>query len=129
MSEEQNQERAIIADEQDVEYEIGHLDETQGKEAEEFALKVIKAAASLKMVKIDRGKFLRTELQKHYPEADLNLAVSETPAEAGVPAEVLDTIATEAINARHFRLLQEYQAAWRWRVGFPQIWPNISPML
>lgn len=44
MSEEQNQERAIIADEQDVEYEIGHLDETQGKEAEEFALKVIKAA-------------------------------------------------------------------------------------
>lgn len=51
MSEEQNQERAIIADEQDVEYEIGHLDETQGKEAEEFALKVIKAAASLKMGK------------------------------------------------------------------------------
>lgn len=98
MSEEQNQERAIIADEQDVEYEIGHLDETQGKEAEEFALKVIKAAASLKMVKIDRGKFLRTELQKHYPEADLDLAVSETPAEAGVPAEVLDTIATEAID-------------------------------
>ena len=39
MSEEQNQERAIIADEQDVEYEIGHLDETQGKEAEEFALR------------------------------------------------------------------------------------------
>ena len=34
MSEEQNQERAIIADEQDVEYEIGHLDEPQGKEAD-----------------------------------------------------------------------------------------------
>lgn len=105
MSEEQNQERAIIADEQDVEYEIGHLDETQGKEAEEFALKVIKAAASLKMVKIDRGKFLRTELQKHYPEADLDLAVSETPAEAGVPAEVLDTIATEAIDFETKKML------------------------
>lgn len=99
MSEEQNQDNAIIiADDQDAEYEIDHLDEAQGNEAEEFVLKVIKAAASLKMVKIDRGKFLRTELQKHYPEADLELAVSETPAAAGVPAEVLDAIATEAID-------------------------------
>ena len=63
MSEEQNQDNAIIAEDQDAEYEIDHLDQTQGNEAEEFALKVIKAAASLKMVKIDRGKFLRTELQ------------------------------------------------------------------
>lgn len=54
MSEEQNQDNAIIAEDQDAEYEIDHLDQTQGNEAEEFALKVIKAAASLKMVKIDR---------------------------------------------------------------------------
>ena len=42
MSEEQNQDNAIIAEDQDAEYEIDHLDETQGNEAEEFALKVIK---------------------------------------------------------------------------------------
>lgn len=42
MSEEQNQDNAIIAEDQDAEYEIDHLDQTQGNEAEEFALKVIK---------------------------------------------------------------------------------------
>ena len=84
----------------EAEYE---LDETDSKrpeedEAEQFALKIIKSAASLKAVKIDRGSFLRSELKKHCPDIDVDLAISETPALAGTPPEVLDKIACSAID-------------------------------
>ncbi len=84
----------------EAEYE---LDEFEGErpeedEAEQFALKIIKSAASLKAVKIDRESFLRSELKKHCPDIDADLAISETPALAGTPPEVLDKIACSAID-------------------------------
>lgn len=74
------------------------LDDGEATEAEQFALKVLRKAASLKSVKIDRGKFIRTEFSKHCPWIDTDLAVAETPAAAGATAEHLDKIAVEAID-------------------------------
>lgn len=87
----------IVIDEQEEE-ELSKISEQEQSDAEELALRVIRAAAQLKMVKIDREKFLRAELQKHCPRIDANLAVADTPAIAGVPPEVLDAIAIEAID-------------------------------
>ncbi len=67
-------------------------------EAEEFAEKIIKRAASLTAVKINREAFLRAELKKHCPDIDVDLAIAETPAAAGVPAQLIDVIASEAID-------------------------------
>lgn len=97
MAEEQSSEIVVDAN-QEVEYELPALSEAEQDEAEQFALKIVKAAASLKMIRIDRGKFLRTELKKHCPDADIDLAVAESPASAGIPPEVLDAIAVEAID-------------------------------
>ncbi|MDO4443122.1 MAG: hypothetical protein Q4B69_04530, partial [Slackia sp.] len=66
--------------------------------AEKFARAIIKRAASLKIVKIDRGVFLRTELKKHCPDIDADFAVETTPAQAGVPAHDIDRIAKAAID-------------------------------
>ena len=90
------EEIAQINDE--AEYELSELSEAEQDEAEQFALKVIKAAASLKVIRIDRGKFLRTELKKHCPNADIDRAVAETPGAAGIPPEILDAIAIETID-------------------------------
>lgn len=67
-------------------------------EAEEFAGRLMRKAASLSMVRIDRGTFLRTEIPKYCPDVDAQLAVATTPAEAGVPSAVLDRIAQDAIE-------------------------------
>lgn len=67
-------------------------------EAEEFANKIIRLAASLRAVKIDRDVFLRTELKKRCPNADIERALETTLAEAGVPAEVIDEIARSAVD-------------------------------
>lgn len=68
------------------------------KEAEEFAKKLMCRAASLSVVKIERGTFLRTTLKKYCPEIDVSLAVSTTPIEAGVPVSQLDNIARSVID-------------------------------
>ena len=67
-------------------------------EAEEFAERLVRRAASLSMVKINRGTFLRTEIPKYCPDVDAQFAVETTPAEAGVPSAVLDRIAQDAIE-------------------------------
>lgn len=67
-------------------------------EAEEFAGKIIKRAASLQGVKIDRAMFLRTEVRKRCPDIDLDEVVATTPAAAGVPADVIDEIAKAVID-------------------------------
>lgn len=67
-------------------------------DAEEFANKIVRRAASLRAVKIDRESFLRTELKKRCPTADIDLAVKTTPAEAGIEPEVIDQIALAAID-------------------------------
>ena len=48
-------------------------------EAEEFAERLVRRAASLSMVKINRGTFLRTEIPKYCPDVDAQFAVETTP--------------------------------------------------
>ena len=68
------------------------------EEMEEFVSKIMARAASLTGVKVDRGVFLRTELKKHCPEIDADLAVETTPLEAGVSPADIDSLALEAID-------------------------------
>ena len=71
---------------------------TSEEEAEEFAKAIMQRAASLKVVKIDRGDFLRSEIKKRFPEIDADFAVETTPAEAGIAPEDLDRMAIDAID-------------------------------
>lgn len=71
---------------------------TDEQEAEAFAYEIMKRAASLKAVKIDRGQFLRTTLRMKCPEIDPALAVATTPIEAGVSPRDLDEMAIDAIE-------------------------------
>ena len=81
-----------------VETPVYETAEENPQEAEEFAYEIMKRAASLKAVKIDRGQFLRTTLKKHCPTVDANSAVDTTPIEAGVSPEELDQIARDVIE-------------------------------
>ena len=67
-------------------------------EAEKLASAIIKRAASLKAVKIDRDRFLRVELAKYCPEVDSEVAIAQSPIVAGVSPQVLDRIAVDAID-------------------------------
>lgn len=67
-------------------------------EAEKLASAIIKRAASLKAVKIDRDRFLRVELAKYCPEVDSEVAIAQSPIVAGVSPQVLDRIAADAID-------------------------------
>ena len=67
-------------------------------EAEEFARKLIARAATLNGVKINRDKFLRTELKKHCPHVDAEFAIKTTPIQAGASAKDVDKIARSVIN-------------------------------
>lgn len=67
-------------------------------DAEEFAYKLMKRAASLNAVKIDRASFLRTELKKKCPEIDADEAIATTPVEAGIAPRELDEIALSVID-------------------------------
>lgn len=71
---------------------------TSEEEAEEFAKAIMQRAASLKVVKIQRDVFLRTEVKKRFPEIDADLAVDTTPAEAGISPVDLDRMAIDAIE-------------------------------
>lgn len=71
---------------------------TNEEEAEEFAKAIMQRAASLKVVKINRGTFLRSEIKKRFPEIDADFAVETTPAEAGIAPEDLDRMAIDAID-------------------------------
>lgn len=71
---------------------------TNEEEAEEFAKAIMQRAASLKVVKIDRGDFLRSEIKKRFPEIDADFAVETTPAEAGIAPEDLDRMAIDTID-------------------------------
>lgn len=73
----------------------------QGKEVENaesrfFALLV--AAAKLPGVRIDRGAYLRSSLARRCSEEQIGRAVEETPAAAGIPADVLDKVAADSIR-------------------------------
>lgn len=77
------------------EHEVLTSDE---QDAEQFAYEIMKRAASLKVVKIDRGEFLRTTLKKYCPEVDASMAVETSPIEAGVAPRDLDEIALNVID-------------------------------
>ncbi len=68
------------------------------QDAERFAYEIMKRAASLKVVKIDRGEFLRTTIKKCCPEVDAMLAVASTPIKAGVSPRDLDKMALDVIE-------------------------------
>ena len=59
---------------------------------------VLKEAAGLPLVKIDRKKFLRTALKNHYPQNMIDQAVEHNPAYAGISAEQIKKIAKASIN-------------------------------
>jgi hypothetical protein len=73
----------------------------QGKEVENpesrfFTL--LLAAAKLPGVRIHRDTYLRSALARSCSEDDIRRAIEETPAAAGIPAEVLDKAANDSIR-------------------------------
>lgn len=71
---------------------------TNEEEAEEFAKAIMQRAASLKVAKINRGDFLRSEIKRRFPEIDADFAVETTPAETGIAPEDLDRMAIDVID-------------------------------
>lgn len=67
-------------------------------EAERMASTVLRKAASLGVVKIDRATFLQSELAKRCPEVDAGDAVRTSPAAAGVAPATIDEAALAAID-------------------------------
>ncbi|RRC94849.1 hypothetical protein [Schaalia canis] len=68
-------------------------------ETEEFASSVLRRAASLPFVKVDRDSFLRKEIGRYYPKADSEKAVALSPLAAGLSMAQIDRIAAKVINA------------------------------
>lgn len=67
-------------------------------EEEAWAYKILRRAATLKGVTIDRETFLRTELSKKCPPDMVKAAVETNPQTAGVPMRVMDELADAAIS-------------------------------
>lgn len=59
---------------------------------------VLKTAAGLPMVKIERESFLQTALAKHFDQETINIAIAENPAAAGISVERINEIAKNSIN-------------------------------
>lgn len=78
---------------------LAGMNEEQKREAEQFALQFLSKVIRIKGVKINREVFLRTELHKRgiSPEA-IEIALAENPVYAGVPIDILDGIAKDAIE-------------------------------
>jgi hypothetical protein len=73
----------------------------QGKEvenAESRFFTLLLAAAKLPGVRIDREAYLRSALARRCSEEQIRRAIEETPAAAGIPADVLDKVAGESIR-------------------------------
>ncbi len=79
--------------------EVRDVMDQQDCEAEDYAKRFLLAAIRLRGVKIDRTAFLQQELaKKGLSQSQIDLAIAERPAVAGVDPEVLDAIARESIN-------------------------------
>lgn len=61
----------------------------------ELALKI---ASTLPMVHIDRETFLHKELIKYYPKEQVEIAIQNNPAYAGLPVSIINKIAKNCIN-------------------------------
>jgi len=59
---------------------------------------LILMALKIPGVKIDRAEFLRKELYKNHSNDEIEIAIANTPAKAGIPKEEIDKIADEVIK-------------------------------
>lgn len=59
---------------------------------------IIIGAIRVPGVKIDRASYLRHQLHTRFPEDVIELAVAENPRIAGIPLEIIDELADEAIK-------------------------------
>lgn len=59
---------------------------------------VLDAAAKLPGVRINRASYLRTALKRHCTEEQIERAIAESPAAAGIPLQLLDEIASTSIS-------------------------------
>ena len=59
---------------------------------------VIKLALSLPAARVDRDKFLRDQLTSYCDEKQVNDAIADRPANAGIPLEVIDKLADACIK-------------------------------
>ena len=59
---------------------------------------VLDAAAKLPGVRINRASYLRTALKRHCTDEQIERAVAESPAAAGIPLNLLNEIATTSIS-------------------------------
>lgn len=67
-------------------------------EEEEWAYKILKRAATLKGITIQRDVFLRTELSKKCPPEVVDAAINSSPLEAGISTDIIDGLADAAIT-------------------------------
>ena len=72
---------------------------TSGSSGSELWLKILNAAMALPGTKVDRERFLRTQLQSHYSHEVVSKAISERPAKAGISDDLIDQLATSCINS------------------------------
>lgn len=73
------------------------MDKTSENAESRFSA-LLGGAARLPGVRIDRQAYLRTALRRHCSEDDVRRAIEESPAEAGIPLDVLERVANEAIR-------------------------------
>lgn len=59
---------------------------------------VLMTALRTPVVKVDRAKFLRKELSKHYSEDVIAAAIRDNPAKAGISKRLVNQISTQVIN-------------------------------
>ncbi|MGR2752827.1 hypothetical protein [Agromyces arachidis] len=59
---------------------------------------VLDASAKLPGVRIDRASYLRAALKRYCSEEQIDAAIAETPAAAGVPFEVITEVANTSIR-------------------------------
>ena len=59
---------------------------------------LILMALKIPGVKIDRAEFLRKELYKNHSNEEIEIAIANTPAKAGIQKEEIDKIADEVIK-------------------------------
>lgn len=75
------------------------ISEEQRQELEDFAFRFLSTVIKLRGVRIDREKFLKSELQKRGFSTDVIVeAIESSPAAAGIGIKVLDKIAESAIS-------------------------------
>ncbi|WP_210418263.1 hypothetical protein [Ruania zhangjianzhongii] len=64
---------------------------------------VLDAAAKLPGVRIDRATYLRAALRRHCDAEQIERAVADTPAAAGVPLTTITAVANGSITTKQAR--------------------------